>query len=273
MRYSEEMICSSVIKAITPGSYLRTYLESKHSLTLSSLIEVMRSHFREKDSTSIFSELSNAVQAANESCLDFIIRVMCLREKVILFVEKGCAYDSHLVNQRFSHTILTGLRNNNIRNELRIFLKNKHFADEELLKVVTEAVANETEHSEKTEKRNIHHHHSFNVSVPLKVGCTAPMFVLSFFLHSILLAGSALDRKTNKRMLLIQPSFLTTCPNQRSRLYLNKVCMLLIPSFLKRELLVFQTLPRNRSLKQVKVVQERELLPHAPILVITLKSG
>ena len=155
MGYSEEIICSSVIKAITPESHLRTYLESKHSLTLSSLIEVMRSHFREKDSTSIFSELSNAVQAANESCLDFIIRAMCLREKVISLSVEGCAYDSHLVNQRFSHTILTGLRNNNIRNELRIFLKNKHVVDEELLKVVTEAVANETEHSEKTEKRNI----------------------------------------------------------------------------------------------------------------------
>ena len=100
------------------------------------------------------------------------------------------------------------------------------------------------------------HHHSFNVSVPLKVGRTAPMFVLSFFLHSILLAGSALDSfqclrsllivsfhvffglprprcppTSNSVMLLIQPSFLTTCPNQRSRLYLNKVCMLLIPSF------------------------------------------
>ena len=107
---------------------------------------------------------------------------------------------------------------------------------------------------------NHHHHHSFNVSVPLKVGRTAPMFVLSFFLHSILLAGSALDSfqclrsllivsfhvffdlprprcppTSNSVMLLIQPSFLTTCPNQRSRLYLNKVCMLLIPSFLSRE--------------------------------------
>ena len=36
---------------------------------------------------------------------------------------------------------------------------------------------------------------------------------------------------THKR----QPSFLTPCPNQRSRLYRNKVCMLLIPSFLRRE--------------------------------------
>ena len=104
------------------------------------------------------------------------------------------------------------------------------------------------------------HHHSFNVSVPLKTGRTAPMFVLSFFLHSIRFAGSALDSfqclrsllivsfhvffglprprcptTSNSVMLLIQPSFLTTCPNQRSRLCRNKVCMLLIPSFLRRE--------------------------------------
>ena len=83
------------------------------------------------------------------------------------------------------------------------------------------------------------------------------MFVLSFYLHSILFSGSALDsyqcqssllivsfhvffglprpRCPSTVMLLIQPSFLTTCPNQRSRLYRNKVCMLLIPSFLRRE--------------------------------------
>ena len=109
-------------------------------------------------------------------------------------------------------------------------------------------------------KNNNDHHHLFNVSVLLKVGRTAPMFVLSFFLHSILFAGSALDSfqclrslliisfhvflglprprcptTSNSVMLLIQPSFLTTCPTQRSRLYRNKVCMLLIPSFLRRE--------------------------------------
>ena len=39
---------------------------------------------------------------------------------------------------------------------------------------------------------------------------------------------------SNSVMLLIQPAFLTTCPNQRSRLYRNKVCMLLIPNFLRR---------------------------------------
>lgn len=153
--YSEEMICGAVIKAIMPGNHLRTYLESKHLLTLSSLIEIMRSHFREKDSSSVFSELSNAAQAANESCLDFVIRLMCLREKVVsLSEEEGCPYDRKLVGQRFSHTVLTGLRNNNIRNDLRSFLKRKSFSDEALLKVVSEAVTNETEHFEKTEKKN-----------------------------------------------------------------------------------------------------------------------
>ena len=41
------------------------------------------------------------------------------------------------------------------------------------------------------------------MSVPLKVGRTAPMFVLSFFLHSIPLAGSALDSFQCLRSLLI----------------------------------------------------------------------
>ena len=37
-----------------------------------------------------------------------------------------------------------------------------------------------------------HHHHWLNELVPFRVGRTAPMFVLSFSLHSILLAGSTL---------------------------------------------------------------------------------
>ena len=121
-----------------------------------------------------------------------------------------------------------------------------------------------------------HHHHWFNVSVPLKVGHTAPMFVLSFFLHSILFAGSALDSfqclrsllivyfhvffslprprcptTSNSVMLLIQPSFLTTCPNQRSRLYRNKVCMLLIPSFLRRESELMWSLKRTLHVHRI----------------------
>ena len=86
------------------------------------------------------------------------------------------------------------------------------------------------------------------------VPCDPFMFVLSFFLHSILFARSALDSFQGSEIIVdrILPCLLraststlsnnfkfcdavnTTCPNQRSRLY-HKVCMLLIPSFLRRE--------------------------------------
>ena len=102
-----------------------------------------------------------------------------------------------------------------------------------------------------------HHHHSFDVLVPpFRVGRTAPMFVLIFFLYSILFAGSFLvsfpflrssfivslhvflDLPRPRRpstssavILLIQPSFIATWPNQRNRLYHNNVFMLLIQIF------------------------------------------
>ena len=55
--YSEEKICGAVIKAIAPNNHLRTYFESRPSLKLSSLQEILRSHFKEKDSAATFSEL------------------------------------------------------------------------------------------------------------------------------------------------------------------------------------------------------------------------
>ena len=80
--YSDENICGAVIKAISASNYLRTYFESKPNLLLSSVLDVLRSHFKEKDSASTFTDLSNAVQLSTETCIDFVIRLMCLRQKV-----------------------------------------------------------------------------------------------------------------------------------------------------------------------------------------------
>ena len=115
------------------------------------------------------------------------------------------------------------------------------------------------------------HHHSFNVSVPLKGGSHGS-YVCSELLSPtpFCFAGSALDSFQCLRSLLIVsfhvffgPSTSTLsnnfkfcdavnttiipykhAQNQRSRSYRNKVCMLLIHSFLRRESelnVVFQT--------------------------------
>ena len=47
--YNDNEICAGVIKLIAPKNHLRSYLESKPSFTVSSLIQIMRSHFSEKD--------------------------------------------------------------------------------------------------------------------------------------------------------------------------------------------------------------------------------
>ena len=51
---SGEEIGSAVIKAITPGSSLRNYLESRLDLDEKQLIKALRSHFNEKDSPTVF---------------------------------------------------------------------------------------------------------------------------------------------------------------------------------------------------------------------------
>ena len=149
--YSNENVCAAVVKAISPGNNLRTYLESKPNLNLDSLLNVLRSHFKEKDSSAVFTELGNAVQQAAETTLEFVIRLMCMRQKVLdLSQVEGCPYDGNLLKKRFFHTMFTGLRNANIRVDLREQCQNNPLiSDEDLLKFVSEVVANETERNEK----------------------------------------------------------------------------------------------------------------------------
>ena len=149
--FSDSMICTAVVRAISPGNNLHTYLESKKIVSLYSLIEILQSHFKEKDSSAMYTELGNAVQHTSETCLDFVIRILCLREKVLsLSIEEKCPYDSERLNKTFFHTMFTGMRNLNICNDLHDKCRNDYNIEDELLmKFVAEAVANEAERNEK----------------------------------------------------------------------------------------------------------------------------
>ena len=149
--YSEEKICGAVIKAIAPNNHLRTYFESRPGLKLSSVQEILRSHFKEKDSAATFTELGNAKQLGTESCLDFVLRIMCLRQKVLqLSIEEGCAYNEKLLTKRFHQCMFSGIKNQNIRAELRENVPiGSRIEDEILIKMLSDAVLNETERDEK----------------------------------------------------------------------------------------------------------------------------
>lgn len=76
--YSESEICAAVIKSISPDCQLRSYLEGRANLPLTSLSKVLRSHFKEKDATTLFTSLSNSKQGNHESAHEFVIRLMSL---------------------------------------------------------------------------------------------------------------------------------------------------------------------------------------------------
>lgn len=86
-RYSETEIVETVVRAISPGLKLRSYLEGRTDLTLTSLRQVLRAHYAETDATVLYQQLTKATQGANETPLEFLIRVLDLRQK-ILFASK-----------------------------------------------------------------------------------------------------------------------------------------------------------------------------------------
>ena len=67
----------------------------------------MRSHFREKDSSSTFTEMSNAGQSSTESPHDSTVRLLSMREKVLILAkEEGFPFDDKgLFQRRFLHAI------------------------------------------------------------------------------------------------------------------------------------------------------------------------
>ena len=154
--HSEQTICNAILTAISPTNHLKTFFEMRPNLTIKGMLSKLKNLYKEKDSTSTLMDLSNAAQTTSETCLDYCTRLMCLRDKVILLsVEEGCPLDMSGLSKRLIKSFFVGMRNANVRNELRESCKNLYKGnnneddDDELMALVTEAMANETERQER----------------------------------------------------------------------------------------------------------------------------
>ena len=152
-RYDDDDICAAVIKAISVTDPLRTYFEMHEGLTLDLLKQNLKNQFKEKDSAAYVAELCSATQNPEEACDRFVLRLLCLCQKIkALSTEEGCPYNQVALRKNLFRTIFTGMRNSNIRIDLRESCKRQDVSlvtDEELLKLVAEAVANEGERTDK----------------------------------------------------------------------------------------------------------------------------
>lgn len=150
--YPESEVTDAVIRAITPGLQLRSYLEGKENLTLPALRRILRSHYQERSATELYKQLTSEVQSSKETPQNFLIRAMDLRQKILFAsqeVESSLKYDPALVQSLFMHTVLTGLQNDNIKSDLQPYLLQTSTSDELLLEKVNVACAYEKERQDK----------------------------------------------------------------------------------------------------------------------------
>lgn len=154
--YTEDELCEEVVRAVSPDLQLRSFLEGKADLTLQRLRRILRAHFQEQDPTTLFNTLSNSSQQSTETALDFVIRLMNLRQK-IMFVSKEVddrfEYSEPLLQKQFLHSVVTGLRNESVKNEIKPHLLKANLSDEELLEFLNKAVSDEKERQLKMKKQ------------------------------------------------------------------------------------------------------------------------
>ena len=155
--YSEQTICDAILTAIAPSNHLKTFFEMRPSLSINSMLGKLKNFYKEKDYTDTLLELSKTAQTSQESCLEYCTRLMCLRDKVILLSnEEGCPQDLNGLSKTFLRSVFVGMRNGNVRNELRESCKNlyqdqkKAEKDDDLLmRLIAEAMATETARAER----------------------------------------------------------------------------------------------------------------------------
>lgn len=148
----EYEIVHAVIKAIAPGMQLRSYLEGKTDLTLPVLRRILRSHYQEKGATELYKQLTSEAQNSKETPQTFLFRALDLRQKILFAsqeAESSLRYDPVLVQNMFLHSVLTGLQNDNIRNDLKPYLQQAGVNDEVLLEKLNIACMTETERQNK----------------------------------------------------------------------------------------------------------------------------
>ena len=147
--YTEQSICGAVLKAICPSNSLRVYFETEKNLKVANMLDILRPYLvQNKDAASYFAELCSAKQRPpDKTAMDFVVRLLGLKNRIYkLSDEEGTPFDRNLMRKQFFKTMYSGMKNNNIRAEVRENCKSvpsTDLPDHELMRVVAEAMGNE----------------------------------------------------------------------------------------------------------------------------------
>ena len=157
--YNEQEIVDGVIRAISAGMVLRSYLETYKDLSLERLNKILRNHYGVKNSTELYQSLASICQGPKETAQEFLMRALDLRQNILFSNgqdsgEDTLVYEADHIQKLFLRTVETGLHEDNVRVKIRSYLKDPNVSDEELLKQVNTAVSAENERARKMRSQN-----------------------------------------------------------------------------------------------------------------------
>jgi hypothetical protein len=81
--YTESEVIEAVIRAICPTLKLRSYVETMEGLTLKKLLQILKAHYKQKNATELYHELTILCQDPREGAEDFLIRALELQQQVL----------------------------------------------------------------------------------------------------------------------------------------------------------------------------------------------
>ena len=143
--YSQREIVDEVIRAVAPGTHLRSYLESFKYL-LPQLQELLCNHYRERDTTAAYQDLSALSQELKETLQVFLMHVLNVRQKILLAneMESSLKYDAE-VQGMFMKVLETELLGDNIASKMALILKQPGISDQEIMGELNEIARGESQ--------------------------------------------------------------------------------------------------------------------------------
>ena len=151
--YDEEEIVTAVINSMVPSLTLRSVLETTSNLTLSQLQQYLESHYGEQNATDLCNSLTAIVQFPEESCYDFVMRAIHVRQKLLLASERSdTGYSRSLVEKLFLRSLERGILSQAVVQEVKHILRKETVCDEEILSAITKAESYEQERLDRLSK-------------------------------------------------------------------------------------------------------------------------
>ena len=153
--FEEAEICEAVIRCISPQDSTREYLEGIRKITLKKVMSTMRAYFCEGDVTSTYNAMIHAKQGSGplDTPMKFITDMFVLRDRVLNLSKaqrnRDSQYSEPLVQSEMQRSIYNGLKDEFIRQDLKVLLKKKGLDDDELLGELNLAMRSKKEHEDK----------------------------------------------------------------------------------------------------------------------------